>query len=80
LRGRRGLSLQHRLKQLPHEAVGEVALELTSLSRKHQRPATLGEFARGLEQGRLANARLPLDDQRGALALARRCQRLIDPR
>ena len=76
--GGRGLG-EHRLEQLPHDAEGEVALELGSARAQDAHLLSRGGSAGGRQHGRLADARRPLDDQKAASAGARPREGRLDP-
>ena len=55
-------SVQRRLEQLPHDAVGEVALEVVTSRNQGLHPSVQRERADRADELRLADARRPLQD------------------
>ena len=70
---------EHGLDELPHDAEREVPLELGAARAQDAHVLADGEGARGRQDGRLADARRPLDDQEAATARARPRERGLDP-
>ena len=71
---------QDRIEELPDDAEGELALQLGAPGAEHPHARGVGGLPAGRQQGRLAHARRPLDDDQGAMPLARPGERPVDPR
>ena len=71
---------QGRLEQLAHDAEGEVALELAAARAQRPRARGVRERAGGADEGRLADARGPLDHEQAAVATLRARHRGLDAR
>jgi hypothetical protein len=69
---------QQRLEELQRDAEGEVALELGAVGAQDADPARARTRDGGVEQRGLADARVALDQQQPAGALARRIEQLVD--
>ncbi len=72
-------SPQHPIKQLPHNTIGEIPLQLTASSTKHTHPPRPRRIPSRQRQRRLTNPRRPLHQQHPTRTTNRTFKRTPNP-